>query len=329
MNPENPLQPDGESPRGFAGSGERTELSESELIHALSDGELDLRDHPDALSKLASDPLASKRVASQQQLKEACVKAMDGPTMRCPDSLAKTLRELAFAGGDVDDRAGAKPVGLSVQPALSRGVAGSEVREVEPAVIARIGRWLPTAAAAVLLIAAGALFMQNSTRGGGMNTQAAAFLSVDQIDRFTGRHGDCALKPEILKQSDRFVAPGALDQLPGKLGSYFQTSTDGMRLSLDGMGYDYQLAGACTLPGEGAVHVVYKNRHDTSRSISLWVLPTGEQHAGLEPGRVYVEAGSDSQQQILFWREGGLLYHLFGDSIEDANKAVKTLRQSA
>ena len=49
----------------------------------------------------------------------------------------------------------------------------------------------------------------------------------------------------------------------------------------------------------------------------------------MQQGRVYVEAGSDLMHPVIFWRQGDMLYYLVGDSMEDANKAVQTLRQTA
>lgn len=298
---------------------ENTPKTTNELLAAMADGELDLRDNPDALTQIAQDPQAAQRIAYQQQLKQACGKAMDGPEMKCPGDLSAKLKAMASPQA----------------PSMSQGdVAGSPAEQAAaydgPPVIGRIARWVPSAVAAVLLITAGILYTQANPGGsGGLEAQAAAFLSVDQIDRFNGRHGDCAMNTKLLKQTETFGSATEFDQLPGKLGNYFQTSTDGMRLSLDGIGYDYELTGACALPGRGAVHIVYRNQDDPNRSISVWVMPAGKQHETLEEGRVYVEAGSDLTHPVIFWRQGGLLYYLLGDSLEDANRAVQELRQAA
>ena len=294
---------------------DNTPKSTNDLIAALADGELDMRNNPEALAKLAEDPQAAQRIACQQQLREACAKAMDGPEMACPDALAAKL--MALADGDAADQPASAP---APQPAAPQAAYDG------PPVIARIGRWAPTAVAAMILLVAGVMFMQ-ATGNRGINTQAAAFLSVDQIDSFTGRHGMCAMDTSELKQVERFGNTSELDQLPGRLSDYFQTSTDGMQLSLDGIGYNYQLTGVCGLPGQGAVHIVYQHEDDTDRSISVWVMPATEEHDGLEDDRVYVETGTDLMHPVILWRDGGLLYLLVGDSIEDCNRAVQTLRE--
>lgn len=290
----------------------------NDLLSALADGELDVREHPDALAQIAQDAQASQRVVYQQQLKQACAKAMDTPEMKCPEALAGRLRAMGTQaqGAGADEALG--PTQTQAAP-----YAG-------PSVIARIGRWFPAAVAAVLLIAAGVMFSQsNPGTNSGVGSQAAAFLPVDQIDRFTGRHGDCSMNLELLYQAEKFGDANGFDELPSKIAGHFKASTDGMRLSLDGIGYQYELTGACPLPGKGAVHVVYRHKDDAKRAISLWIKPAETQHAELKPGQVYSVGGSDPLHPIIIWREGNLLYYLVGDSLEDCDKAVKELRQAA
>ena len=305
---------------------ENTPNSVNDLLAAMSDGELDLRDNPDALAKIAQDPQAAQRIACQQQLRQACAKAMNRPEMKCPDALAAKLRAMG-----VEDTAAPAPT-PSPAPASTAEYRG-------PAVVGRIGginRWLPTAVAAVLLIAATVIYTSSNPSGGGIDGQQAAFLAVDEIvpasklEHFSGRHGDCSLDTSMLKQSKQFGDATEFNQLPGKLADYFQTSTNGMRLSLDGIGYKYELTGACALPGKGAVHVVYRHKDNPGKAISLWVMPAQEQHQGLEEGQVYSKASDNNvMYPVIYWRQGSLLYYLVGDSIEDANKAVQELRQTA
>jgi len=305
---------------------EDTPITTNELLSALADGELDLREHPDALAKLAQDPQAAQRVACLQQLKQACGKAMDRPEMKCPDELADKLRAMgAEQAAKTDQSVQTHAGGATVEP--------RPAPHSGPAVIGRVGfasRWLPAAVAAVLLIAAGVMFTASNPGGlVGVEGQAAAFLPVEQIDRFTGRHGDCTLDTGLLKNSERFGDASDFNELPGKLADYFQTSTDGLRLSLDGIGYEYQIAGACPVPGEGAVHMVYRHKNDPNRAISVWLRPVDQRHADLKEGQVYANAGEDLMHPVIYWRQGELLYYLVGDSLEDCDKAVKQLRQSA
>ena len=284
-----------------------------EMLLALADGELDFADQPQVLAKIAEDPKAAHRLAYEQRLKEACCKAMDGPEMKCPNELAGKL--LAMAG----DGTAAK---------TSQPDQNQQAPYAGPPVIAKIGRWVPAAIAAVLLLAAGVLFNQASnTPTDTLDPTTLVSLDAQKIKDLTGRHFDCAERPDRLKNPDQFGGDN-VEQLPGKLSDYFDTKADQLSLNLDGIGYDYQLTGTCSMPGSGAVHIVYHKQDNPEKSISVWIVPTKPEHEKLEEGRVYTEVGDDLLKPVIFWRDGGLLYYLVGDSIEDCDKAVQQLRQA-
>lgn len=287
-----------------------------EMLLALADGELDFADQPQVLAAIAADPKAAHRLVHEQRLKQACCEAMDGPEMKCPNELAGRLLAMA---GDTSKKASpvAKPAPVKQAP-----YAG-------PPIIAKIGRWAPAAVAAVLLVAAGVLFDQATSPSKGLDTQAASFLSTNDIKNLTGRHFDCAERPDRLKNPSQFGGED-FEQLPGKLSDYFKTDANQLSLNLDGIGYDYQLAGTCSLPGSGGVHIVYHKQENPEKSISVWIVAADHAKYGkLEEGRVYTEVGDDLLKPVIFWRDGGLLYYLVGDSIEDCDKAVQQLRQAA
>ncbi len=291
-----------------------------ELLAALADGELDLRDQPELAAQLAQNAQAGQAIARHQQLKQACAKAMDGLAMKCPPELAAQLRTMAndVHGVDEVNASGSTPA-TTKQQAPYTG----------PPVLARIGQWAPAAVAAVLLVAATVMFIQARDTGTDA-TGVASVLTASDVDRFDSRHGDCAMKPDILKQHEQFGSAGDLEQLPVKLGDYFKSSTDGMRLSLDAIGYNYQLTGVCGLPGSGAVHIVYHHQSEPDTSISLWLRPDSGQLDDMEADRLYVETGSDTAEPpVLIWRTDGMVYYLVGDSVQDAFDAVSTLRNPA
>lgn len=287
-----------------------------EMLLALADGELDFADQPQVMAKLAEDPSAAHRLAHEQRLKQACAKAMTGPEMKCPNELAGKL--LAMAAGE----------STAAKPVTSPPIAPQQAPYAGPPVIARIGRWAPAAVAAVLLVAAGVLFSQANPGTAEINTRSIDFLNPDQITNLTGRHFDCAERPDRLKNPDQFGG-NDFEQLPGKLGDYFDTEATKLSLNLDGIGYDYQLTGTCSLPGRGAVHIVYHKQANPDQSISVWIVPAKPEHEMLTEGRVYSEVGDNLLRPVIFWRDGGLLYYLVGDSIQDCDKAVQQLRQAA
>jgi len=295
-----------------------TPKSMDELIAALADGELDLRSNPEALAQIAQDAQAASKIANHQQFKQACAKAMDGPEMACPADLAAQLRALGVEEPSQADASTSTPATIATTGSGYHG----------PPVLARIGRWVPAAVAAVLLIAATVMFMQAGTNGPG-SSSVASLLSVNDVERFDSRHFTCAEKPDVLHDHDAFGDPGDLEKLPVKLGDYFKTSADGMKLNLSGVGYEYQLTGVCGIPGSGSVHIVYRHQDTPDRAISLWLAPDDGRLNNIEPGRVYVEAGKTLDHPVIVWRHGGLIYYLVGDSLEDCDKAVKELRQAA
>jgi hypothetical protein len=298
-----------------------TPKSMHELLAALADGELDLRRNPEALAQIAQDAQAASKIANHQQFKQACAKAMDGPGMTCPAELAAKLRELGVDESTQSSSPADAPA-ATPSPTTATGSA-----YLGPPVLARIGRWAPAAVAAVLLIAATVMFIQAGTNGPG-SSSVASLLSVNDVERFDSRHFTCAEKPDVLHDHDAFGDPGDLEKLPIKLGDYFKTSADGMKLNLSGVGYDYQLTGVCGVPGSGSVHIVYRHHDTPDRAISLWLAPDDGRLNNIEPDRVYVEAGKTLDHPVIVWRSGGLIYYLVGDSLEDAHQAVDALRDA-
>ncbi|MFK7788902.1 MAG: anti-sigma factor, partial [Phycisphaeraceae bacterium] len=203
---------------------ENTPKTMDQMLQALADGELNFADQPQVLAKIAEDPKAAQRLAYEQRLKQACAKTMDGPEMKCPNDLAGKLLAMA---GDASSKMAAPPKQTEAQQAAYAG----------PPVLARIGRWVPAAVAAVLLVAAGVLFNQASTAPT-FNTQGASFHTPEKIADLTGRHFDCAERPDRLKNPDQFGG-NDFEKLPGRLRDYFDTKTDKLSLNLDGIGYDY------------------------------------------------------------------------------------------
>ena len=140
---------------------EETPRSMDELLMALADGELDFADQPQVMAKIAEDPKAAHRLAHEQKLKQSCARVMDGPEMKCPDALAGKVLAMATQAHGVDnvDAVGSN-LGSTPAPKQQTPYTGQPI-------IACIGKWVPAAVAAVLLLAAGVLFNQASTGNSG------------------------------------------------------------------------------------------------------------------------------------------------------------------
>ncbi|XAM00871.1 hypothetical protein OT109_05690 [Phycisphaeraceae bacterium D3-23] len=304
---------------------ENTPSTTPEMLAALADGELDLRDCPDALAKISADSQGAQRIAFQQQLRRSVASAMDGPSMRCPDALRSQIESLAISTTTHGEAPAAQPP-PPAQPAPLPAVH-SVAPHGQPAVIGRIGRWAPAAVAAVLLIAATAVFFS-----GGSDSPAGPatpILDARTVQTFGTRHMHCADNPaDTLKESDRFGH--GVDELPTTLDDYFSRSVDGVAFDLSAVQYDYQLAGVCNIPGSGAVHLVYRHHDHPERAMSLWIVPANEEITrNMQQGRVYVETATGLDHPVILWEDNGLIFYLVGDSLEDVQHAVETLRPPA
>ncbi|MEM1353962.1 MAG: hypothetical protein AAGH88_03670 [Planctomycetota bacterium] len=298
-----------------------TPKTTDELIAALADGELELCQCPDLFAKLADDPECGRKLAEQKKLREAICGCLQDTEPFCPDALRAQIESMC-----AEDDQQAKSSNPSLASAPAQPKVPSAPSSISNPVLARIGRWVPAAVAAVLLLAAGILFSQasaNSRGGDGPN----ALLTVSQVNQFAGRHGDCGMDPTILKDRDRFGDPESVQALPGHISDYFNRSADGMNLDLSRVGYRYQMTGACSLPSSGAIHLVYRKLGDPSKAMSLWLRPD-DGSVAIEPGRLYVEAGDNLDHPVVLWKDNGMVYYLVGDSLEDTHKAVDALRSA-
>ena len=267
-------------------------------LAAFADGELDVEQTLEVLDQLIMDPDATNRVVHQQQLRDAVARVIRSQTPQTPKDLKTTVGQLA-----------------EHEPAPrysgQRTVAG------------RIGRWSPIAA--VLLIGA---FLGSQFIGTSNVADADDRILTDaHVKKFTLCHVVCTRKTQKLPPIPRM--PDNIQALPGPLEDYLGTplTVDSMDLSL--LGYTYQAAGECPVPGGRAVHLVYEAAPETGRqdSVSLWV----EVYTGtpkLDQGRVYHVNSNDAAHPFLVWRKGNLAYYLIGDSAKHTQDVLERLAKS-
>lgn len=301
-----------------------TPNSTHDLLSALADGELDLRESTDALARIADDPQGAQRIAFQQQLRRSVASAMDEPAMRCPEALRARVERVAQDAAADSAPTNPAPAPATTAPAPAAPTPTTAPRPAGPPVLARIGRWAPAAVAAILLIAATGVFFAG--RPVAQSGPSPTVLDVNTIQTFASHHMHCAEDPASrLHHPERFGE--GLDELPGHLADYFDRSADGVAFDLSAVEYDYQLAGVCNLPGSGAVHLVYRHHDHPDRAMSLWIVPAKpEVVEQMTPGRVYIETAKDLDHPVILWEDSGLLFYLVGDSLEDAQHAVHALR---
>jgi len=280
-------------------------------LAAFADGELDGEHNLEMLERMAQDPSTAQRVADHQKLRRAVAQAMDDPSMKAPAELRERIGQMAQTQ---QARHVSKP-----KPAPS--TAG-------PSVLAVLGRWVPSAVAAVLLI--GALIALNQTRTPGPDQliTATQVLNPAVADRFVDRHFKCSRNITPLIGTDKL--PQNLTALPGALSQYFHQPVNPDVLNLSSLGYQFDMAGLCVIPGKGAIHMIYKSKAPTGQTdtLSLWLRPY-QKGSGIKPDKLY-KTSKDATENLpmLVWRHGNMVYYLVGDSDDAVERAFDTISRN-
>ena len=139
--------------------------------------------------------------------------------------------------------------------------AGSSSQTLAEPVIGRIGRWMPTAVAAGLLLGAMAYvnsgqWSRNGNGGGASSVASAAIIPAADRLRFQSRHVRCTSSLEMLHGIEQF--PQDLKVLPGNLARHLGGSLT-PSLDLSSIGYKFYGIGQCVVPGTGSVHLIYRS----------------------------------------------------------------------
>ena len=289
-------------------SGDDEKLTFEELARFV-DGELDRAGVQRVVDRMANDPEAARQVLHQQQLQQAVGRVMSAQSPPAPAALHASIDKIA---GDSSSAITA--------PATSETPTVAAEPYAGPPVVGSIGRWVPAAVAAVLLVSSLVVFYESGRRGNG----AQSDLLPASESLFASRHVQCSTGAEMLMGADEF--PTELEELPAKLASYLGDNPT-PSLDLSRLGYEFHAAGRCTVPGYGAVHLIYHARAQSGRhdSLSLWI----NRYKGrpeIEPGRIYRATKDSAVHPILLWRDSSMIYHLVGDSPKHTEQAANALR---
>lgn len=293
-----------------------------QLLTAFADGELDGEQNRQALKRLSQDPALVDRITEQQKLRQAVARVMDDPSMEAPADLRDRITRMSRETQE----------SKTPSPTANRADTGSPV-------LAVIGRWLPAAVAALFFIGAlVALNMagsrDNSTGNSSSNSAIANtnglitqgnVLNASLVDQFGNRHFKCSRHIAPIHGADKF--PQDLAKLPGALSEYFHEPINPELLDLSGLGYEFDMAGLCILPGKGAVHMIYKSQPGTGHSdmLSLWMRPF-EEGSGIEADRLYTTADPQENFPMIVWRHGDMVYYLVGDTYDTVERAFEAIR---
>lgn len=278
-----------------------------QYIEAFADGELDVEQNLRVLSHMAMNPDATRRVMHQQQLRQVVERAMREMTPPPPAELRAKVERLVEAGADH---------------------RGDDAAAGRPTVLARLARWLPAVAAALMLATAGVLFVQslsddssNAKRDDLPIIYNASLLDGQRRQAVRMRHAACAKAISNLHHALQFGT--VIAEMPALAADYLGTDLEMPVLDLSAMGYRFEGAGKCAAPGAKAVHMVYRGADD--QAISLWVRAGGADELGLEAAKLYAADAPDASNPILIWRRGAHAYFLVGDAADHVRRAGKTL----
>jgi len=292
------------------------------LIRAYADGELPADEQAAFTERLAREPELMQRVLHEQRLRAACAKSIKEQAPAPPADLKDRIAALAEAESEAEaaQPGQATPPVPPAQP--SQGV--------QPDVVGRIGgvlRWVPLAAAAVLLLAAVAVYQAGDASDPTRAQITRIGLNDAQAELFALRHSRCSRDPGELHQDPDL--PRRVDELHEAVATRFNAPVTGLDLS--GIGYRFLKVGPCTIPGQQSLHLIYEATNPTDgqpHRISLWVMPTPG-NSQLSPGKVHRVSLPGSDLPMVLWAHGGMNYYLVADTHLDAEAAAEALRNDA
>ncbi|MFA9479401.1 anti-sigma factor [Phycisphaerales bacterium AB-hyl4] len=280
-------------------------------LSAFADGELDVEQSLQVLERMAMDPQMTRRVLHQQQLRQRVAQTMGNEKLKTPDALKQQIM-------------------ASARQSSSPQQAANAARRNRWSLVQR---WLPTTIAAALLLTA-LLTVQFGSGGGarpglteyaGMNgSDTAAVVNLASADRFGRRHVRCSRDITPLFNTDRF--PDQVTALPRSIEGLLGKKFTGPPLDLSLLGYEYQQAGECLIPGSRSVHVLYRAADGSGRSdsLSLWITAENTD-LDLEPGRLYTAVDDEKPHPLLIWRHEELTYYLVGDSMPRVHQVAQAM----
>ena len=288
------------------------------LLERFADGDCTDEEAVRALELLRDEPGALEELASRHRFKLRVGQAM---------------REVAMPGAVKAEL---------TQAVAGEGEAGETSEQSSGPVLGRIGRWVPAAVAAMLLLAAGVAYLATPASRDPLpgpvvvdDWPADAVMPEATARAFVTRHVRCTTGVEPLDHEVRTL-PAAAGLMP-ELQPWMQRQIDGEAAALDmtGMDFGFVKAGACPVPGEAAVHLIYRNNQPgRTDHLSLWVqafpadaaaTTSGASLLGLQPGKVHTIFPLHSDHPMLVWTDGERVYFLIGDAPGAVQQAAEHL----
>ncbi len=271
------------------------------LLRKAADGELTDAERAVLDGHLNRYPEDRNRLAFEQQLRRACGHVLAG------SGAPEGLRERVLAR--VHTEYSSQPVDA---PPDTHTDADHD-RQVPPGSLwVRLTPMARLAAAAVLLLVAGAFLYQVANIGSGVVAPAQA-EHLDEIASFVGKeHMRCVIDPARARKftiHELDNAPAAFEELIGSSPSFPELASVGLEF-LDG--------GRCHVPGKGdSVHLRFRMCNNPEKIVSLFIQTVADDTDPLfEEGKSYELVRPDASEDgktIYGWSADGLNYFLVAD----------------
>ena len=296
-----------------------------EALLAVADGEADVAQRELAFAAMAERPELARFVLDQQKLRSAV-----GRTMTSMPEVPAGLRERIAAQANAVPQAAATAV-----PMAAESDASSRSAQSAPP-LARLAPWFPSAVAAMLCVVAALMFMSSRQQpspsdrvsplvqqGPPTNVDSIHVVGSDVVEGLSFRHVSCSRLLSSLNDSVKF--PTEVKNVPKAIGDYLGRSPYGV-LDLSALGFKFEGAGPCAVPGSTAVHLIFRPIDRTHRddALSLWSQPD-DGSVNIKPDTMYQPAGESALHPIMLWKHADMLYYLVGDESEMVSKAAHQL----
>jgi len=280
-------------------------------VMRFADREMSADEERAFLESAAEDPATLRRVLADQRLRDAARRAWCDCAPPAPADLRARCAALCDEVKAADGAAAATAhASVTASPAPAP-------------VLAVLGRWAPIAVAAVLAVAAFfAIF--NTGNEDGLD-RGSLVVPAAMAQAFQSRHVACA--NELASPYD-INLPTEVTELRPAMQEHF-AAAEVAALDLSSLGYEFDRAGECMVPGRGAVHLIYRARPGEGRhdSVSLW-MRKDDGSLAIEEGRVYAAGRVDQPHPMLVWRQGGVVYYLVGDDRDRIRAVAEAMRPS-
>ncbi len=299
------------------------ELSLEDLM-AFADGELDSQGHKRVLELLALYPHAMHHVAFHHQLRQALRESVEARVPAAPADLVAKVRAIL-----------AKSETTRSNAESSWGY--------------RLRAWsvaLPAVAAALVIALGTIMTMQSMAATQPPPEPGIPILPTIATTALAHQHDLCAKSLENLRHTSLF--PQELHKLVPAIAKFLRWGTDSnletstaipaaapvtgswgtyTNLDLRPVGYKFVGAGSCMAPGQRSVHVVYQPLDPASQRgpLSIWIEVDNGSLPNLRADMPYATADVHYAAPIVFWKHGGLIYYLVGNSSEGMEGAIHFL----